>query len=337
MDNLTHTAVSLFLSRVGPGRWSSRGAAIMMVAGNIPDIDVISAAGGGPSFLHFHRNLTHSLAAMPLMALAAAGIVRLAGRKPIAWRGAFFAALIAVASHLALDWTNVYGVRLLLPFSAEWLHLDYTNVVDLWIWAICLLGLAAPFLARLVGSEIASGGARIRHYGRGWAWFVIGFVSLYTGGRALLHARAVTALSSRLYGEAVPVRVVAVPDAVNPLRWRGLVETADAWAVQDLNLAVDPSAARATLYHKPEVEPAIDAARQTPLFQEFLQFSQCPLWRVSADPEHENARLVEVFDLRFGTPSAPGFMVRCVVDSRMRVIESGYQFGILSRFNSRSN
>jgi inner membrane protein len=307
----------------------------MLLAGNIPDIDVISAAGGGLSYLHFHRHLTHSLAAAPLMALAAVGIVRLAGRKPISWRGAFFAALIAVASHLLLDWANVYGIRLLLPFSAEWQHLDILNVVDLWIWAACLLAVAGPFLARLVGSEIASGSVRVRHYGRGWAWFAIGFVSLYMGGRVVLHARAVTALESLLYQEAVPVRAVAVPDALNPLKWRGLVETTGAWVVQDLNLASDPGAARITVYHKPEAEPAIDAARQTAVFQEFLRFARCPLWRVSADSEHENARVVEVFDLRFGTPSAPGFMVRAVVDSRMRIIESSFRFGLLSRFNLR--
>jgi inner membrane protein len=309
----------------------------MLLAGNIPDIDVISAAGGGLTYLNVHRHLTHSLAAAPLMALGAVAVVRLVGRKPVAWHGAFWAALIAVASHLLLDWTNVYGIRLLLPFSAGWLYLDSMNVIDLWIWAVCALGISAPFLARLVGSEIASGAARVRHYGRGWAWFTLVFLCFYTAGRLVLHERAVTALSSRLYQEAVPVRAIAVPDAVNPLRWRGLVETTDAWAVQDLNLAGDPSAARATIYHKPEAEPAIDAARQTAVFQDFLRFSRCPLWRVSADPEHENNRLVEVFDLRFGTPSSPGFMVRALVDSRMRVVESSLHFGLASRLNSRAN
>ena len=46
MDNLTHTAIGLFLSRIGLGRWSPRGTAIVVIAANIPDIDVVSAAGG---------------------------------------------------------------------------------------------------------------------------------------------------------------------------------------------------------------------------------------------------------------------------------------------------
>jgi hypothetical protein len=31
--------------------------------------------------------------------------------------------------------------------------------------------------------------------------------------------------------------------------------------------------------------------------------------------------------LRFGTPLAPGFMARAVLDGRMQVVESSFQFG----------
>jgi hypothetical protein len=41
----------------------------------------------------------------------------------------------------------------------------------------------------------------------------------------------------------------------------------------------------------------------------------------------EDGKLVEVFDLRFGTPLGPGFMARAVLDSRMQVVESSFQFG----------
>jgi hypothetical protein len=51
------------------------------------------------------------------------------------------------------------------------------------------------------------------------------------------------------------------------------------------------------------------------------------LWRVTPYPEIENGRLVEVFDLRFGTPLAPGFVARAVVDARMQVTESSFSFG----------
>ena len=327
MDNLTHTAIGLFLSRIGLGRWSPRGTAIVLIAANIPDIDVVSSAGGTLTYLTYHRHLTHSLLLMPVMALAAVALVRLVGRRPVLWKGAFFAALIAVASHLALDWTNVYGIRLLLPFSGQWLRADTTGVVDLWIWAVLALGIAAPFVARLVGSEIASGPARERHHGRGFAWFALLAVLLYDCARGVLHARAIGSLGSRLYDGAVPERVAAVPDPLNPLKWRGIVETPDSYVIQELNLATNSENGRGTIFHKPDPDPAIDAARLCAVFQEFLRFSQYPLWRVTPYPAVENGKLVEAFDLRFGTPLAPGFAARAVLDSRMQVVESSFHFG----------
>src|SRR5437762_268584 len=103
MDNLTHTAIGLFLSRTGVGSWSARGTAILLVAANAPDIDILSVVGRRLNYLHYLRHLTHSLVAMPLMALAVVVAVRLAGRKPLHWAGAFLAALIGVISHLLLD------------------------------------------------------------------------------------------------------------------------------------------------------------------------------------------------------------------------------------------
>jgi inner membrane protein len=262
------------------------------------------------------------------MALLAVGLVRVIGRKPVQWTGAFLAALLGVASHLLLDWTNVYGIRLFLPFSGRWLRADTTAVVDPWIWAVLALGIAGPFLARLVGSEIASGAVRERHHGRGFAWFALLLVLFYDCGRGVLHARAVAALGARLYEGAPPVSVVATPSPANPLVWRGIVETADAFWIQEVNLALDPGTPRAVIFHKPEAEPALGAAGQTTLFQTFLAFSQCPLWRVTPYPEVENGKLVEIFDLRFGTPLAPGFMVRAVVDGNLRIGDSSFQFGM---------
>jgi len=178
-----------------------------------------------------------------------------------------------------------------------------------------------------VGSEISSGAAKERHHGRGFAWFALLLVLFYNGGRRVLHARAVASLASRMYDGAVPLRTAAMPDVVNPLKWRGIVETPGAFVIQEVNLATDPGNGRGTIFHKPEAEPAMDVARRTEAFQGFLRFAQYPLWRVTPYAGMEDGKLVEVFDMRFGTPLAPGFVARAVVDSRMRVVESSFQFG----------
>jgi len=327
MDPLTHTITGLFLSRAGLKHWTPLAAPILMLAANAPDIDIVTAAGGSVNYLHYHRHLTHSLLAMPAMALLPVILVRLVGRKPIHWLGAFFAALIAVASHLLLDLTNMYGIRLLLPFSAEWQRLDLTAVIDLWIWGVLLLGIIGPLITRLVGSEITSGTARESHHGRGLAIFGLVFILLYNCGRSVLHTRALASLESRIYQEAIPVRVAALPDPANPFKWKGLAETRDFYAVADLNLSTDFDPTRASIFHKPEPDPALDAARLTPTFDEFLKFSQFPFWRISPVSEPENGKLVEVMDLRFGTPLAPGFMASAVLGGKLQVIETRFEWG----------
>ena len=327
MDPLTHTLTGLFLSRAGLNRWTPLAAPILMLAANAPDIDIVTAAGGSVNYLHYHRHLTHSLVAMPVMAILPVLLVRGIARKPIHWAGAFFAALIAVASHLLLDFTNMYGIRLFLPFSSAWQQLDLTAVIDLWIWAVLLLGVVGPLIARLVGSEISSGTARNLHHGRGFAILCLLFLVFYNCGRSVLHARATASLESRLYQETSPVRVAALPDPANPLKWKGLVETGDFYAVEDLNLATEFDPTRATIFHKPEPDPAFDVARRTPTMQRFVEFSQFPLWRVSAVPEPENGKLVEAMDLRFGTPASPGFMASVLLSGRLEVLETHFQWG----------
>jgi inner membrane protein len=236
MDNLTHTATGLFLARSGLGRDVPYAGWILVLAANIPDLDVISAAGGPLTYLSYHRHLTHSLPLMPVMALLAVLAVRAVVRKRLPWMRAYGIALVGVASHIALDLTNIYGIRLLLPFSGEWFRLDLTGVVDLWIWAVFLIALVGPVLARLVNSEI---GARRGSPARGFAIFALLFLLFYNGTRSVLHARAVSILDARLYDGAAPLRLAALPSPANPLRWRGLVETPGFYAVHDVNLLGD--------------------------------------------------------------------------------------------------
>ena len=331
MDPLTHTATGLFLSRIGLKRWTPLATPILLLAANAPDIDIVTAPGGPLSYLHYHRHLTHSLVAMPVLALLTVGLVRFAARKPVNWAGAFFAALIAVASHLLLDLTNAYGIRLLLPFSAKWLQLDLNNIYDLWIWGVFLLCVAGPFVGRLVGSEIASGGASGKHYGRGFAWLALLFVLLYDCGRGVLHARAVATLVSQLYEGAAATRVAALPGPANPMLWKGIADAGDFYAVENVDLLADFDPTHALIVYKPPPDAAIEAARRTPAFQEMERFSRFPLWRVSPAPDLPGGHMVQLSDLRFGSPGAPAFMATAILDARLEPVRAWFQWGTASR------
>jgi inner membrane protein len=326
MDPLTHTATGLFLSRAGLHRLTPRATPILLLAANAPDVDIVTTAGGSLNYLHYHRHLTHSLLAMPVLAIACVALVRGTTRKPVRWLGAFLAALVAVGSHLALDWTNVYGIRLLLPFSGAWLRLDLTQVVDLWIWGVFLACLAGPFLARLVTAEITSGKPGGPRHGRGFAWLALLFLLLYNGGREVLHARAVATLNARLYGGQEPTRVAAFPD-LNPFLWRGLVETPEFYRMQAVDLAGIADSTPPATYPKLPANAAMQAARDTPVFRTFLGFSQFPLWEEGPTEEPEGGKQVSVLDLRFGTPQEPAFTASAILDRRGAVVETKFQFG----------
>jgi len=323
LENLTHSLVGLFLARAGLKRVTPRGTAVLVVAANIPDIDAVSWFGSSTTYIHWHRNITHSLIALPVMALVAVAIVRLVGWKPVRWLPAWLVALVAVASHLILDLTNVYGVRLLLPFSGHWFHWDLTPVIDLGILAIVLLGVVAPAFGRLVGSEI---GERRREAGAGWAVIALLLLGVYDYGRSVLHDRAVALMDSRIYNGLAARRTGAFPEQ-NPLRWTGIAELSNAYVEVPINLRGEFTPEGAQTFYKAERTPAIEAAMQTEVFQKFLEFVQYPIWTSEPAPDMERATRVRLIDLRFGTPSAAGFQVWATVNNRGVVVDSGSGFG----------
>ena len=317
MDNLTHTLTGLLLSRAGLNRLSARPGLILMLAANVPDIDIISLLGGPLSYLHYHRLYTHAIAIAPLIAVLPMLVGCMFERSMKSWKSSYVLSLIGVASHLLLDWTNIYGIRLLLPFSGDWLHLDITGVVDLWIWAILLAALLGPMLGRLVSSEIGAKPGT----GRGMAIVALSFLVAYDYGRFLLHQRAIAAMDNRIYAGQTPRVVAAFPAGPgNPVTWVGWVQVSDRSLRLPINLLqpFDPEAG--TSFYDPAPSRALQAARNTPEFLEFLNFALYPLLRTTPVAEPEGATRVDVSDWRFG------FGASAVVDKMGHVQKSDIHF-----------
>lgn len=327
MDNVTHTLVGLMLARAASSRNTARDkshtSGMMMIAANLPDIDAVSLFGGALSYIQYHRWYAHSLALAPAMALLPPLLIFAIFRVGISIR-AYVLSLVGVLSHLALDWTNGYGVRLLLPFSHRWLRLDITDIVDPWILALLALAVAAPALSRLVSSEIgAKSGPGAR---RGWAWFALLALLVFEAGRYTAHARALAVMNAHLFNGSIAQRLTALPTRFDPLRWRGVAEGEGFAVIVPVNLAeqFDPDAG--SIYYNASPSPALDAARRTRPFEIFGRFSQLPFWKATPIPEGER---VELIDLRFGTPQSPGFEAAAVVDPSGHVLESQFGFGAL--------
>jgi inner membrane protein len=318
MDNLTHTLTGVVLNRVGLNRWYARSGLVLMLAANIPDIDVVTAVRGALPYFVAHRGYTHSIVMAPLMALIPMLLACAVSRSMRGWKAAYVLSLIGVASHLLLDWTNSYGVRFLLPFSSQWFRLDLNNIVDLWIWVVLLIASLGPLLGRLVSSEIGAKSGS----GRGLAIFAMAFLLVYDFGRYLAHQRAVETLNSRIYLGGAPIRVAAFPTGfVNPFEWSGWVERPEVALHFAMNLLTefDPTAPAGTIF-KPQPGPLLDAARQAYPIRKFLDFAQYPLWQVIPVADPEGAHRVAIRDWRFP------FTADAVLDQSNRLISSGFHY-----------
>jgi len=149
MDNLCHTLVGAAFGEAGLKRHTRFGSATLMIAANLPDVDVLVFATDVPS-VAFRRGWTHGILAQALLPLALAGLVFIVDR----WRPAkpqpdvirstspprasmhalVLLSYVGVLSHVFLDYLNNYGVRLLMPFSGEWFYGDALFIIDPWLW-----------------------------------------------------------------------------------------------------------------------------------------------------------------------------------------------------------
>jgi len=323
LDNLTHTLVGVMLSRAGLNRTCPRATPLLILAANAPDIDVIAWSWSQERYLNYHRGFTHGFPLLLLVALLPVLITGLLYRRDFRPAPMLAASVIGVLSHVLLDWTNIYGTRLLAPISPRWHALDITSVVDLWIWLVLLACFFWPLLARMVSYEI---GAR-PVTGAGTAILALCFLLIYNGARYILHHRAVETLNARLHAGHVPRRVAAFPTIANPLAWYGLAEVENAYVLYRINLLGDFDPSTGRVLYQSQADEVLRAARVTPAFQTFLNFSRFPLWRVVSLPEPEGGHQAECVDLRFGVPGDGRFTAMAVLDRGGRVKLSWFQFG----------
>jgi len=321
MDNITHTLVGLMLARAGLNDGQKGAAVMMMLAANAPDIDFLPTLSDSMTFLEIHRGYTHALPLAPLMALAPLLLVKLITRTRFTLT-AYLSCIVAVVSHSLRDWTNVYGVRLLLPFSPEFYRLDSTDIVDLVIFAILLLALAAPAMVSLVSAEIGSrkgSGPK-----RGWAWFALLALLAYDTGRWVAHDRAVSLIDAHNYMENRAWRIYAFPVRFSVVGWRGVVY-GDGFVYEvPVDLSKDFNAGAGEFSYPAGKSILMDAARSTRTFQVFEKFNKVPFWRMQ--PLVDVTR-VELIDLRFGSINYPRFEAIANVENDGKIDDVRFTFG----------
>ena len=330
MDNLTHTLTAVAISQAGMSRKTRFATVTVIAAANLPDLDVVTWAEGTATYLHYHRGITHSLLGIFLIGVAA-GLAAYAlgrklgpGRKGIPAIAGWLLAcgLLGSASHLLLDFTNSYGVRPFLPFSARWCAWDIMFIIDPVLLFLLAAGLGVPALFRLISEEVGAGKPAYR---TGAIFSLVAMVLLW-GVRDIAHRRAVTLLDSLQFRQENPTRIGAFPSPLNPLAWIGVAETDTTFYVIPVRALDDQiNLDDAQVFPKPEASPALDAAAKTTTGTIFLDFARFPWGQVQ---DFGGSYSVAFRDLRFAMPGAqsPGFVMTVDLDKDLRVRSESFAF-----------
>jgi inner membrane protein len=307
MDTLTHgllgaamAALSLPRRLEAPGSVPVRAALLVSVlAAELPDLDYLLPADDAVLHtLSAHRGFSHSLVAVPVVALVAALLTKALFRRS-AFVALYCRALLCVPlAHLLPDLWTGWGTRVLLPFSERRLALDWTMVIDPIF--------TAPLLAAAIWAML-----RKRLFRRAMA-IGASLALLYIAARISLsaHLKQQVALA---YPRAASVHVFPALLAVT--RWRYVARLDGKYAVGSVSLGSAP--AEAAQHRALPTGPLQDELRDVATVREALSWARFPI--VRSQPLDSSTRRVEIADLRYHLAGQPSLTFIIDVDSAGRV------------------
>jgi membrane-bound metal-dependent hydrolase YbcI (DUF457 family) len=278
------------LARAGFDRWSPGAVRTSVIAANLPDIDSIAGVFGTGAYLEYHRGITHSLIAIPVLSIAvAAALYKFTGN----FLRTSVIACVALASHFILDYMNDYGVRPFLPFDGTTYYGDTLFIVDP-VFDFILLGalIAGYFLPRRRQCAVCG----------------LLLSTLYVGASMELRNLC------RSYLPAVQHAAVS-PRPLDPFRWSAFVDSPGDVTI----LSIDPFRG---VIGKPLVlgkHPASEVTRraaETPSAKALLEVARFPVMNYRyGDSQYR----VTFFDARYySRNAAPGAKVW--LDSSLNVL-----------------
>jgi inner membrane protein len=313
MDNICHTLVGAALGESGLKRRTRLGNATLMIAANLPDLDVLVFATG-TSPVAFRRGWTHGVVAQLVLPIALAGVMAIVarwsrlrkapartstdlsdvasaaegddtvpeGQPPLSLQWLLALSFIGIYSHVFLDYLNNYGVRLLAPIDWRWFYGDAMFIIDLWLWVA--LG-AGVWLARRMQRPVPARGALV---------FAAGYVIVM-----LLSARAARDHVIQVWRDArgaEPRSLMVGPLPVTPFRRQVIVDSGDRYEIGTFAWPAAVTFSPDTVPKNHEAAQVIQA-RDAPGVRQFLVWSRFPYWELRPA---EGGTRVTVKDMRFG-------------------------------------
>jgi inner membrane protein len=337
MEPVTHLLTGACLSRTGLNRRAAYATLTMVVAAEFPDIDTLWSFRGPIEGFQHHRGITHTFLGLPfeaaLIVAAVYGLHRCRVRRaratvpvskarpltvaPVRWGVLYGLALVALLSHLLLDYTNNYGLRPFFPFSGHWYAASIVFIFDPWMFAMLFGALVAPALFGLVSAEV---GARKQPFrGRGWAIAALVGIIAWWGLRTAEHERALQMATSQSItmpvasAATIPVpqsavstqaespnsssttvapaeppstylpvqRALASPDPLNPFRWSAAMDFGPVYQLAEIDTRGGTVSLGETTYAKPARSAEVLAAQGSKLGRAYMDWSPMPIIEVA--------------------------------------------------------
>ena len=343
MDTITHSLVAVALSRAFFKKRVAYATTALVVAVNLPDLDVLYS-WPGIRWIEYHRGILASLCFLPVWAVLVAWGLRWCVRRwpprrepntpaalPVpSWGAGMALGATGVASHILLDWTNAYGIRLFAPFSQTWYALDWTPQWDPILWLLLTAVLLVPMLLALIRTEV---GATRKNPHRISGALALALLAAWIGLRARQHDAALDLLNTnstwRYFGNELPLNWAVMPHKSSPYDWQAVVDLPSRVVVADIQEPWDTRRGRFQLqriYVRPPQGPEIADAEQTPTAQAFLQFARFPFADAEI-PSDGGPRIVTITDMRFARGLArPGMHVTITLDPSLQVVSQRFHW-----------
>jgi inner membrane protein len=367
MEPVTHVLTGACLARAGFNRRAAYATFAMALGAELPDIDSLWAFRGPVEAFQHHRGVTHTFLGVPFEAafivLIAYGIhrwreARYAKRPkpapvgdhvrverpltaaPVRWGLLYGFSIVALLSHLLLDYTNNYGLRPFYPFSPHWYAASIVFIFDPIIFVLLLMGLLVPALFRLVGAEV---GARRQPFtATGWPIAALLLIVVLWGVRWIEHDRAMQLVMAQSLAAPPPPEsgatdatsqqpnqtlvprylsaegALANPDLLSIFRWYTVTDFGPLYQLERVDTHEQTIEATEGTYEKPDRTAAVIAAEGSRLGRAYLDWSPMPLLTVDTSRAAVEQAMADA-----DKPVVPGGTVVTFRDPRFMRISSG--------------
>ena len=295
MDNLCHTLVGAALGEAGLKQKTRFGNATLMIAANLPDLDVLSFfTDTNP--ISFRRGWTHGVIAQLVLPVAFTGVMYAIGRlrprtgdtgPPLRASWLLLLSFIGVYSHIFLDFLNNYGVRVLAPVDWRWFYGDTLFIADVWLWLVLGLGV---WLSRRQRRTTPS---------RMSLAFASGYIAVML--ISAQYSRTLVGDAWQMVHGSSPKALMVGPLPFTPFTRAVIIDAGNRYETGRFRwwptgVSFDP-----TPIPKNAGNPLVKIARRAPQVREFLVWARFPFWTLT--PEKNGTR-VTIVDVRFmGEPA----------------------------------